>query len=53
MSDIQAATRSTEEINFQTPAANPSDPVLSIDVTDGASSPNHDSSIPTLISEDE
>nr|XP_050849909.1 E3 ubiquitin-protein ligase MARCHF5-like isoform X2 [Vespula vulgaris] len=53
MSDIQAATRSTEEINFQTPAANPSDPVLSIDVTDGASSPNHDSSIPTLISEDD
>ncbi|KAF7403391.1 hypothetical protein HZH68_006185 [Vespula germanica] len=53
MSDIQAATRSTEEINFQTPAANPSDPVLSIDVIDGASSPNHDSSIPTLISEDD
>ncbi|KAL2727652.1 E3 ubiquitin-protein ligase MARCH5-like isoform X1 [Vespula maculifrons] len=53
MSDIQAATRSTEETNFQTPAANPSDPVLSIDVTDGASSPNHDSSIPTLISEDD
>ncbi|XP_043668320.1 E3 ubiquitin-protein ligase MARCHF5-like isoform X2 [Vespula pensylvanica] len=53
MSDIQAATRSTEETNSQTPATNPSDPVLSIDVTDGASSPNHDSSIPNLISEDD
>ncbi|KAL2727132.1 E3 ubiquitin-protein ligase MARCHF5-like [Vespula squamosa] len=53
MSDIQAATLSTEETNFQTPVTNPSAPVLSIDVTDGASSPSHDSSIPTITSEDD
>ncbi|XP_035736900.1 E3 ubiquitin-protein ligase MARCHF5-like isoform X1 [Vespa mandarinia] len=53
MSDIQPATLSTEETNFQTPVTNSSGPVLSIDVTDGASSPSHDSSIPTLTSEDD
>ncbi|XP_046817721.1 E3 ubiquitin-protein ligase MARCHF5 isoform X1 [Vespa crabro] len=53
MSDIQSATLSTEETNFQTPVTTSSGPVLSIDVTDGASSPSHDSSIPTLTSEDD
>ncbi|XP_043491778.1 E3 ubiquitin-protein ligase MARCHF5-like [Polistes fuscatus] len=53
MYDAQAAMLPTEETNFPTSVTNSSDPVLSIDATDGSSSPSQESNIQTLNVEDD
>lgn len=54
MSDTQAATISSEEETTCNTTSNLIDEELSVDVTDGASSPNQTTaSVPTLSSDDE
>ncbi|KAK2584544.1 hypothetical protein KPH14_006913 [Odynerus spinipes] len=53
MSDIQGATLSAEEDVFQTSVIDSGGTILSSDVTDGATSPNQASGIPTSTSEED